>query len=305
MLKQNKGIFFILFFFVVQNCFAQIPSIKTFVDKDNILIGEHIKYKVVLTLPNKSIAANWFNVPDSLPHFEVVEQSKLDSSIKDDNLIMQQTITLTSFDSGKYVTPSFKIDVFNNGKKQSFFSDSIAINIGYAVADSTNQLRDIKPIIEAEDSSPLWILLGIVAASILLLVLLIFIAIKLFKKKRVNTNVSRLSAYDEALQHLQKLKAYSFQDNLSTKKYYLELSTLLKQYISRKQNQTFYSSTTSDILVYCKSKNIEANELSILANTLRIGDAVKFAKYMPTTEENEESLQTIKTVIDLLENKKI
>ncbi|MBP6431928.1 MAG: DUF4381 family protein [Ferruginibacter sp.] len=289
----------------MQNCCAQTPTIKTFIDRDNILIGEHIKYKVVLTLPNKSNAANWFNVPDSMPHFEIVEQSKLDSSVKEDNLIMQQTITLTSFDSGIYKTPSFKIDVLSNGTKQSFFTDSIAINIGYAVADSTNQLRDIKPIIEAEDLSPLWILLAIIAAAILLLIILIFIAVKLFKKKRGNANVSRQSAYDEAMQHLQKLKAYSFQDNLSTKKYYLELSTLLKHYISRKQNKTFYSSTTSDILVYCKSKTMAANDLSILANTLRIGDAVKFAKYLPTNEENEESWQTIKTVIDLLENKKI
>jgi type II secretory pathway pseudopilin PulG len=305
MFKFQKGIFFVLIFLVVQNCFAQTPTIKTFIDKDNILIGEHIKYKVVLTLPNQSFAANWFNLPDSLSHFELVEQSQLDSSVKEDYLIMQQTLTLTSFDSGVFKTPSFKIDIVNNGNRQIFFTDSIPILIGYAVADSTNQLRDIKPIIEVEDSSALWIIIAIVIVAVLLLVALIYFVIKLGSKKTILVKRNSLAAYDEAMQRLRKLKEFNFKDEIKTKKYYTELSTLLKHYISRKQNQSFYSSTTSDILLHCNSKNIMAEGLSALANTLRIGDAVKFAKYLPENNENEECWHTIKSTIERLEQKKL
>jgi hypothetical protein len=306
---NNKTLLYQLFLTLLFSfCFlftiAQAPTIKTFVDKDNILIGEHIKYKVVLTLPNQSFAANWFNVPDSLSHFELVEQSKLDSSVKEDNLILQQTLTLTSFDSGLFKTPSFKIDIVNNGNTKSFFTDSIPISIGYAVADSTNQLRDIKPIIEVEEPNKFWLLLIRIAISTLLIMVLVYLATKLYKKKYVNTGANHLSPFDEAMQQLQKLKDSNLQDSISTKKYYTDLSSLLKHYIGRKQNQTFYSKTTSDLLMHCKSKNIDADQLSTLANALRIGDAVKFAKYMPEINENEESWQTIKSTIELLENKK-
>lgn len=282
---------------------AQTPTLKTFIDRDNILIGEHIKYKVVLTLPNQSFAAKWFNLPDSLSHFELVEQSKLDSSVKEGNVIMQQTLTLTSFDSGIFKTPSFKVDIVNNSNSQSFFTDSIPISIGYAVADSTNQLRDIKPIIEAEDSSTLWIIIAIIIAAVLLLVALIYFAIKKGSKKTILVKRNSLAAYDEAMQRLQKLKEFNCKDETTTKKYYTELSSLLKYYISRKQQQNLLSSTTSDVLMYCKSKNITDASFANLANTLRMSDAVKFAKFLPVDKENDDSWQTIKDTINLLENK--
>lgn len=303
MFKYHKGIFFVLFFLAVQNCFAQTPTIKTFIDKDNILIGQHISYKVVLTLPNQSFAVNWFTVPDSLLHFELVEQSKLDSSVKDDNLIMEQTLTLTSFDSGVFKTPSFKIDIVNNGNSKSFFTDSIPISIGYAVPDSTNQLRDIKPIIEVADSSALWIIITVIILAVLVFATLVYFAIKHGSKKTILVKRTSLAAYDEAMQRLQKLKDFNYKDETTTKKYYIELSSLLKYYISRKQQQNLLSSTTSDLLLYCKSKNIMDDSFANLANTLRMSDAVKFAKYLPIENENDDNWQTIKNIINLLENK--
>ena len=140
------SISFILFF---SFAFAQAPSVKTDIDKTDILIGEQIQYKVRATIPTGTYRVHWFKVPDSVAHFEVVERGSIDSLSENNNTVIEQTITFTSFDSGRWNTPSFVINVdpLNSNVKTNLYTDSIAVNVGYSPADSTNQLRDIKPII--------------------------------------------------------------------------------------------------------------------------------------------------------------
>jgi hypothetical protein len=47
--------------------------------------------------------------------------------------------------------------------------------------------------------------------------------------------------------------------------------------------------------------NFPADQLSNLAMALRCTDAVKFAKYLPMTDESEECLEKIKNTISLIE----
>jgi hypothetical protein len=296
--------FAVFIFLQVNFCLAQKPFVKTYIDKNKILIGEPIQYKVVATFPQLTTSINWFTVPDSMAHFELIEKSKIDSVVKDNLLQMQQTLTITSFDSGQFVTPSFLISTSLNNKVQKLTTNSFAIDIGYAVPDSTNQLRDIKPIIEVEDKEPIWLTVLKIVGFAIGLIALIYLTKKIVSRKRMNSGLKRssgLSPYNEAMQQLQKIKIYNLGDNTELKKYHLALSTTLKQYISRIQNNNKLSATTSDLLIFCKTKNIEATEL---ASTLRCGDVVKFAKYLPTSEENEQCWQNIKSTIEILEKQK-
>ena len=68
------------FLLYVQNIFAQPPSIKTSVDKNNILIGGQFHYRVETSMPDNTYRLSWFTMPDTLGHFQVVRQSKIDST---------------------------------------------------------------------------------------------------------------------------------------------------------------------------------------------------------------------------------
>ncbi|RYD77785.1 MAG: hypothetical protein EOP53_12405 [Sphingobacteriales bacterium] len=61
--------------------------------------------------------------------------------------------------------------------------------------------------------------------------------------------------------------------------------------------------TTGDLLLRLKSHNFSADLVSTAAEVLRFGDAVKFAKYQPTENENSQAVDLIKQVIGIIERK--
>ena len=98
-------VFLIAFMFLGQAIIAQLPVIKTSVNKNHILIGEQFQYKVETSMSDNSFRLTWFSIPDSFGNFVVVSQNKIDSSVINGNLICSQELTLTSFDSGRVVIP--------------------------------------------------------------------------------------------------------------------------------------------------------------------------------------------------------
>ena len=94
-----------------QDSSAQPPSIKTAVDKNNILIGEQFHYKVSTSMPDNTYRLSWFNIGDTFGHFHVVRENKIDSTYPNGNINFSQDITLTSFDSGRQVIPSLIINL--------------------------------------------------------------------------------------------------------------------------------------------------------------------------------------------------
>lgn len=296
-------VIFIFFSFIVT---AQSPSVKTVVDKNDILIGEQIKYKVTATFPDGVFKVRWFNIPDSVAHFEVVERSKIDTSSENNTILLEQTFTITSFDSGTWNTPAFRInfDPIKDDTSINIFTDSIAINVGYAVADSTNQLRDIKPIMDVTINSYLWYY---IAGGILLLLIIGFFLFRYFKKKKktpLSDFSSKLSPYDEAIEQLEKLKQLNLQEPEAVKQYHTQIAEIFKRYISRKQNISIMNKTTGDVLVHLADNAVPKDFITSVAIALRCGDATKFAKYLPATAESEECVTKIKEVISFIQSPK-
>lgn len=295
------------FTFGIQNIFAQAPSVKTGIDRNNILIGEQIKYTVQASIPSGMYRVHWFRVPDSIAHFEVVERGSIDSSSQNDHTIIEQTITFTSFDSGRWNTPSFTIDVdpVNNNIKTKLYTDSFAINVGYSPPDSTNELRDIKPIMEVTIKNYFWYY---VAGGILLFLIMAILLWRYFKNRKkepVNAFTGKLSPYEEAMKELQKLKTLDLQKPVDIKDFHARLAAIFKWYISRKQRISIMNKTTGDILVHLSVNNLPADKIANTATTLRCSDAVKFAKYLPTALESEECLVKIKETINFIQQPKL
>lgn len=296
----------ICFSFCTQFIFAQTPSVKTFVDKSDILIGEYIQYKITATFPNGIYKVNWFTPADSVAHFEIVERGKIDTTSENNNTVLQQTITLTSFDSGRWNTPGFVInfDLLKDDTTLNIVTDSIAVNVGYAPADTSNQLRDIKPILEVQVTNYLWYYIG---GIILLLLLIAFFLWRYFKNKRKDPPTifsGKIAPYDEALQNLEKLKQLNLKDPEAIKKLHADLAAIFKWYISRKQRMSIMNKTTGDVLVHLADNDLPREIISNTAIALRCGDAVKFAKYLPAVTESEESFATIKETIHFIHNSK-
>ena len=290
--------------FCIQIGFGQ--ALQTITDKKDILIGEQIKLTIKLPLPLNSAGLNkWLTIPDSIPHFDIVETGKPDTlNFKDDSKTIEQTIIITSFDSGRWVFPALPVELTGTAGQspQMVKTDSFFVNVSYSPADTTNQLRDIKPIIKVSFTDYFWYYM--IGGSILLLLIgyLLYRYLKKNRKLKPAGNISGLSPFNEAMEELKKLAQYNLQDAGDIKRYHTKLSAIFKNYLGRKQQKDLMSKTTGDLLIYVSDISITPENISNLATALRCTDAVKFARYLPSSTESVECLQKISAIIKLTEH---
>lgn len=292
------------------SCFAFLlsvaqPVVKTSVDKNEVLIGQQFILKVQASFSGDDFFIKWIQVPDSLQHFELIEKSKIDSAFTNTKLSgLSQTFILTSFDSGKWVFPSFNIN-FSPAKDDTtfnIFTDSLPITVSYSIADTTSALKDIKAIRQVEVFNPFWYWAG----GALLLLLLVLIIIWWYRRNKKNRKIvpvqSKLSPLEEAMQELEKLKEHGVTLPEEVQQYHTRLIEIFRRYLSRKENADYLNKTTSDILIDIRNNYAGQEILSNTATALRFSNAVKFAKYLPPVADSEANKLIIKNTIQLIES---
>lgn len=294
------------FSFILHLGFSQ--TVQTITDTKDILIGEQIKLKIKVTLPLNTAALNkWLIIPETIPHFDIVEAGKADTvNFKDDSKTIEQTITITSFDSGRWMFPALPLEfsAIAGQSPQTLSSDSFYVNVSYSPADSTGELRDIKPIMKVSVTDYFWYY---IIGSAVLLLILIYLLYRYFKKKKKEqpaSPVSHLSPFDEAMEELKRLSQFNLQDAVEIKSYHIRLAEIFKNYLGRKQQKNLLNKTTGDLLISTSDINLSPENISNLATALRCTDAVKFAKYLPLSNESKDCLQKIKETIHLTEASK-
>ena len=305
MKKIYKHIFslFVTAAFVLICFTASAQAIRSSVDKNVILIGERITYTLTVDLPSPEYTVS-INIPDSIPHFEILEKNGGNGKDQSGNSVWQQKIVFTSFDSGSFNFPGllYKINHLNTAS-QTLTTNQLKIEVGYMPLDKGANPRDIKSILNVEFVDWFWVY---VAAGILLLLLILFLLWRYLKKKKTTVvPVSSKGAYEEALLALDDLKKANEQRSLGVKEYHTKLADVLRTYYGKTLNQNFSNKTTQEILIKLKSHELKAETASQATEALATGDAVKFAKYNSSYTENEAALNYLKTAIDEIEVSRI
>ncbi|PWU03867.1 MAG: hypothetical protein C5B52_02590 [Bacteroidetes bacterium] len=301
MVKQGRiNILFLLFFLSPFLIYSQVlPTAKLNSDRNHVLLGEQVNLSLDITTTVQKPVIKWYNLPDSFNHLEILKRSAIDSSTEGTIRKYHQTFVITGFDSGIWTIPAVSIGI---GKK-IFKSDSLSLTIvPVQLTDST--YHDIREIIEVpitKSNMLLWI--GAIISLIILGVL-----VYLWMKSRTKTTTavqtaSQLSAYNEAMQRLQLLKSQRLPEKGEIKKYYSELSEIFKKYIQQKFGTPAQQSTTDEILIFLSPK-LDKGPIGQLAESLRIGDAVKFAKYQPVPDQNDQAIATVEKILGTLDHLK-
>ena len=284
--------------------FAQLPAVKTSVDKNNILIGQQINLRIETTMPDNTYRLNWFTMPDSIGNFVAITKNKIDSTFSNGNLNFSQDIILTSFDSGRQVIPPLTLTASTLEGDSTFniYTDSIPVDVSYSPTDSIVPFHDIKNIIEVKKVFPLWawILVGV---AVILLILWILFLLKFFRKKKdITIFESKLSPFDEAMQLLADLEKENLIQGNEVKEYHSRLTDIFKRYLSRKTNTYQLHLTTDELLIELSGFDLTKEQVADFANCLRMGNAVKFAQYIPPGYENEKCFSQTKEMITAINN---
>jgi hypothetical protein len=289
--------------FLINAIISFSQSVRSTVDKKDILIGERITNILTIDLPSPEYTVN-LTVPDSIPHFEILQKNGGNGKTQAGADVWQYTIIFTSFDSGSFTFPGLAYRITHlNTASQLLSTDPIKVNVGYMPLDKGEQPRDIKTIIEVAYTDYFW---WIVGAGILLLLIILFFVYRYFKKKKKTPVIqSSKGAYEEAMQSLAELRKLNEQGGVVVKEYHTKLADVLRTYYGRTFNQNYQNKTTQEILSKLKSHELNAETATHATEALATGDAVKFAKYHPSFTENEAALNYLKTVIEEIETSRI
>ena len=285
---MKKNFCFLIIVLLTLQAFAQRPVVSATVDKQAILIGERIHLTLEATVP-KAISNNWFAI-DSIPHFEIIERSKIDSQAAIAGLILKQTFTITSWDSGRWLIPS--LTLLRNK------TNPVLITVGHTPMDYTQPYHDIKDIlnvVKPRQSNWYWYFVGI---AVLIALFMLFFPPK-NKEVTKQQPVVEEDVYQASMKRLDKLEI-----NDEAKYFFTELIDIFRNYVHKRKGIQSFSKTTDDLALQVKELSLPVEQYHHLVQTLRLSDGVKFAKFIPTQTEKEEAISSIKKNIITIEQSK-
>jgi len=273
---------------VTSQLFSQ--TAKAGVDRAKIFIGEQVRLK--LAVEGGRSGLRWFTFPDSLNHFEIIKRSKIDTVLNGSTTNYYQTITITSFDSGRWEFPS----LFLPGVMQP--TPPIAIDVMPVDVSQMQDYNDIKDIIEVTQEND-WLIVGMVAFITLLSIAMIWWLFIKKKKVMVERRPAKgtLSPLDWALAELNKLKSQTLDSPLEVKKYYTGLTDISRTFFSRQFSQDSMQQTTDEWMIALQPLAVDNEAKTSFFQVLRLADTVKFAKYLPHSRDNETSVEVIKNML--------
>ena len=280
--------------FAGNRTFAQeSPSVKASVDKNQILIGEPIRF--IIDVRSPMVSGNQLPQFDSIPHFEIIEKANPDSLISANGASYHLEWKLTSFDSGTRVIPALAVVI----GKQVYKTDSLPIEVSYGNVDTTKDYHDIRGIIDLENPDVKYIPWVVAAVTAIALFLFIWLYRRPFRKEEIveETVKSRITPLDHALASLDQLKKMIRDDPSSVKKYYSGLHDTLRIFLYQQLGLVTMEKTSEEIIISLSDMRMNPEEFSKLTAALRMGDFVKFAKYVPGPNENDSNGETIRSAI--------
>lgn len=275
-------------------------------DTSNIRIGEQVKLHLKATVPaavfNKPEFRLLFpTVPDSLEHFEVVTRSGLDTLTQQDLKVLQQTLTVTSFDSGRWEFPPLKFEVYGaNGANSidTLFSQPLGIDVNTVAVDTTKAFKPIKAVQAVPwNIWDYWLYMAIGAAVVLIALGLLLYFRKRPEKKPVE-KLPLVTPYELAVQQLKSLKGEQLWQQGDIKQYYTRLTDILRTYFEHQFGIAALEQTSEELLNNIKPVTKLNQQRDKLRALLAIADLAKFAKLQPTADEHEDCMHKAEEILE-------
>ncbi|MGE5420474.1 MAG: hypothetical protein ACM3UT_09825 [Chloroflexota bacterium] len=292
---MKKGVIYIfLLLFPAFTLSAQDVSISASFDSTRIYIGDQINFTINVEQPS-DLKLNFPSFKDTIAkNIEIISGPETDSAdLGNGRLRIVEKYRVTSFDSGYYQVDPMYAEAKNPDGLKRFFSDYSRLEVlKYRVApqDTTAKIYDIigpyKAPLTAGEIIP-WALAALVAGA-LAWFLIVYIKKHRRQKSGKEIIVNPDPAHVIAFRELEKLKSEELWQKGHYKHYYTRLTEILRQYLENRYRVWSLELTTYETLeALLKTGFRKDKEYERLKSVLTAADLVKFAKYVPSNEENE------------------
>lgn len=288
--------------FMIHDSHAQNVRIKAMLDTAQIEIGEQIQLKLQATFDPQQCRINFPAVPDTVNHMEFMAKQN-DTIIGRSEHTITQSLTITSFDAGRWQIPAFRFDIqpLNGTAASTQWTDSLFVSVGMPSVDTSKPFKPIMGIQEAKMpwKELIWYIVGIVLLLGVLIFLIIYLVKNAKRKKQiVDTPLVRLNPFEQAMQDLDQLEKQELWQQNQAKAYHTQINDIIRRYLETTFEYDCFEKTSNEIIqMIRKDKGLKAY-IPDLKWIFETADMVKFAKSQPGEDEHLKSMQLTRTFIE-------
>lgn len=278
---------------ISQGLVAQV-TVSAQLDSSDIMIGDQVGLTLFVNHnPGVEIDRIDWEPLDKVKEIEVLDYGTLNTVAEGSEILLEQKLTLTSFDSGYYYIPKISVFYKNNGTTGIAKSDQLALLVNTIDAQSdTTQIAPIKDIVKEPlkfvDALPY---LGGLAGLGLLVSLFFFLSKRKNKQEEPSRPEIILPAHEVALNRLEDLKRAKLWQQGKIKEFQSELTFVIREYLENRFEMPALESTTNEIDRLFKTMEIEEDWKTELLAIFRTADMVKFAKAIPDIKIHDEGIK--------------
>ena len=278
---------------------AQDVEVSAKVQDSNVAVGKPFSLDLTMKVPygyyvewNDFARDTLSGQIDILKRGEVVRTADADS-----NVIVQQELTLMTFDTGAVQVPS--VDLLyarsaDDPMRMKAYTDPVDLYVTTITVDTTQAFRPVVPPVakpvSMKELFP-W-LLG------LLLLVLAGIGLWLYLRRRQpKVDADRqpvkgpvIPPYNKAIGDLEQLRQQKLWQAGKVKEYYSGLSDIAREYIEGQFQVNAVEMTTDEILRDVRELHFDEQLYGKLKDTMELSDLVKFAKYSASSLENDNAM---------------
>jgi hypothetical protein len=277
-------------------------SVESFVDRATITIGDRILYTLKITT-DPEVELEPPSLGSNLGAFEVKDYKFHDpQKTKDGRMVNKSEYLITTFTTGEYVIPPITVRYTDpEGKKREIASEPLFILVKSVAASEADQ-EDIRGL-----KSPIDVKGGYWAYLIILPILAVLGAggLLYYRQRTKGLAMPRIPeelqkpAWEVALFELDTLRESDLLKKKEIKRYFTLLSDIIRKYVERRYQVPALDRTTEEIRGETKRLRLEQAIVELIYGHLFFCDFVKFAKYVPTSEEIQKSLTDAYDIVNL------
>ena len=269
---------------------AQNAEATAKVQQEQVSVGKPFALDLTLKAPYGSVVEwNPFMADTLSAQLDILKRGELERTADaDSNIIVQQQLTLMTFDTGYIQVPSLQLSTMDA------FTDPIQLYSTTIAVDTTQAFRPLVPPIEhpvtMKEVFP-WIL----GALILVIVGLVVWYWLKHRKPKFDENGEPVKGpvmppYDKAIGDLESLKQQKLWQAGKLKEYYSSLTDIAREYIEGQFQVNAVEMTTDDILREVRELHFDEALFGKLKGTMELADLVKFAKYSASALESDNAM---------------
>ena len=261
---------------------------------------------LVLSLTVEAEAGVSIELPafgDALGRFAIVDFTPRQETTETGGTLASQRYTLQAPMSGRQRIPRLRLEYVDerpgqDGRMRELLTDELGFEVESVLPEGAiaDELRPPRALLEELQGPWLqrywpWLIvaLAILAAA----------AGGIVYWLRHAAERARLTAYDRALERLDRLRRQGLPDASHLDAWYVELSDIVRRYIEARFGLRAPELTTEEFLLEAqRSADLSATHGELLSAFLARCDRVKFARYSPAADESQEALQVARRFLD-------